>query len=209
MELITKPNKRFRFLLCVTDICSKYVWVVFLKYEKGITITSNFQNILDESKCNPNKRWIDKSSEFYNRSITTWLGKKRHRNVFTTSWRKICYCWRFIRTLRNKIYKYMTSISKNVYIDKLDDIVYKCNSTVAIIKMKPVDVKLNTSINSAKKLIIMILNLKLVIFREYQNTKIFLQKVTLQIPLKKFLWLKKLKTLFTKNNCKKNKSKRV
>ena len=101
----------------------------------------------------------------------------------------------------------MTSISKNVYIDKLDDIVYKCNSTVAIIKMKPVDVKLNTSINSAKKLIIMILNLKLVIFREYQNTKIFLKKVTLQIPLKKFLWLKKLKTLFTKNNCKKTNQK--
>ena len=75
MELITKPNKRFRFLLCVTDICSKYVWVVLLKYEKGITITSNFQNILDELKCNPNKRWIDKSSEFYNRSITTWPGK--------------------------------------------------------------------------------------------------------------------------------------
>ena len=73
--------------------------------------------------------------------------------------------------------------------------------------MKPVDVKLNTSINSGKKLIIMILNLKLVIFPEYQNTKIFLQKVTFQIPLKKFLWLKKLKTLFTKNNCKKTNQK--
>ena len=82
----------------------------------------------------------------------------------------------------------MTSISKNVYTDKLDDIVYKYNNTYrSIIKMKPVDVKLNTSINSGKKLIIMILNLKLVIFREYQNTKIFLQKVTFQIPLKKFL----------------------
>ena len=136
--------------------------------------------------------------------------KQRHRNVFTTSWRKIYYCWRFIRTLKNKIYKYMTSISKNVYTDKLDDIVYKYNNTYrSIIKMKPVDVKLNTSINSGKKLIIMILNLKLVIFREYQNTKIFLQKVTFQIPLKKFLWLKTLKTLFTKNNCKKRKSKRV
>ena len=46
----------------------------FFKIWKGITITSNFQNILDESECNPNKRWIDKSSEFYNTSITTWLG---------------------------------------------------------------------------------------------------------------------------------------
>ena len=52
---------------------------------------------------------------------------------------------RFIRTLKNKIYKYMTSISKNVYIDKLGDIVNKYNNTYhRTIKMKPVDVKLNT-----------------------------------------------------------------
>ena len=49
---------------------------------------------------------------------------------------------RFIRTLKNKIYKYMNSISKNVYIDKLDDIVNKYNNTChSTIKMKPVDVK--------------------------------------------------------------------
>ena len=49
---------------------------------------------------------------------------------------------RFIRNLKTKIYKYMTSISKNVYIDKLDDVVNKCNNTYhSTIKMKPVDVK--------------------------------------------------------------------
>ena len=48
---------------------------------------------------------------------------------------------RFIRTLKNKIFKYMTAISKNVYIDILDDIVNKYNNTVhRIIKMKPIDV---------------------------------------------------------------------
>ena len=52
---------------------------------------------------------------------------------------------RFIRTLKNKIYKYMTSISKNVYIDKLDDIVDEYNNTYhRTIKMKPVDVKDDT-----------------------------------------------------------------
>ena len=55
---------------------------------------------------------------------------------------------RFIRTLKNKIYKYMTSISKNVYIDKLDDIVNEYNNTYRTIKIKPVDVKDNTYINS-------------------------------------------------------------
>ena len=56
---------------------------------------------------------------------------------------------RFIRTLKTKIYKFMTSISKNVYIDKLIDIVHEYNSTYhKTIKMKPVDVKDNTYIDS-------------------------------------------------------------
>ena len=58
---------------------------------------------------------------------------------------------RFIRTLKNKIYKYLTSISKNVYIDELDDIVNKYNNTYhRAIKMKPIDVKDNTYINIDK-----------------------------------------------------------
>ena len=60
---------------------------------------------------------------------------------------------RFIRTLKNKIYKYMTSISKNLHIDKLDDIVNKYdNKYYKTIKMKPVDVKPSTYIDSIKKL---------------------------------------------------------
>ena len=59
---------------------------------------------------------------------------------------------RFIRTLKKKIYEYMTSISKNVYIDKLDDIVRKYNSTYhTSIKMRPVDVKDNTYIDFKKE----------------------------------------------------------
>ena len=60
---------------------------------------------------------------------------------------------RFIRTLKNKIYKYMTSLLKNVYIDKLYDIVNKYNNTYhKTIKMKPVDVKSNTYISSSKEI---------------------------------------------------------
>ena len=58
---------------------------------------------------------------------------------------------RFIRTLKTKICKYMTSVSKNVYIDKLDDVVNKYNSTYhRTIKMKPVDIKDNTYIDFNK-----------------------------------------------------------
>ena len=60
---------------------------------------------------------------------------------------------RFIRTLKSKIYKYMTSISKNVYINKLDYIVNEYNNTYhTTIKMKPIDVKDNTYINTDKKI---------------------------------------------------------
>ena len=59
---------------------------------------------------------------------------------------------RFIRTLKSKIYKHMTSISKNVYIDKLDDIVNEYNNAYhTTIKMKPIDVKDNTYINTDKE----------------------------------------------------------
>ena len=58
---------------------------------------------------------------------------------------------RFIRILKNKIYKYMISISKNVYIDKIGDRVNKYDNTYRTIKMKPIDVKSNTNIDSSKK----------------------------------------------------------
>ena len=73
MQLIGEFNKNFRFLLCVIDIYSKYAWVLSLKDQKGIAITQAFQNILDESGRKPNKMWVDKASEFYNRSMKSWL----------------------------------------------------------------------------------------------------------------------------------------
>ena len=58
---------------------------------------------------------------------------------------------KFMGILKNKIYTYMTSVSKNIYIDKLDDIVKRYNNTYhSTIKMKPIDVKSNTYIDSSK-----------------------------------------------------------
>ena len=62
IQLISYFNKGSRFLLCVTDIFSKYVWLVYLKYEKGATIVNAFQKVLDKSGCKPNKIWVDKGS---------------------------------------------------------------------------------------------------------------------------------------------------
>ena len=73
MQLISKFNKGFRFLLCVIDIFSKYAWVIPLKDKTGVSIVNAFQKILDKWRRKPNKIWIDKGSEFYNNSFKKWL----------------------------------------------------------------------------------------------------------------------------------------
>ena len=92
---------------------------------------------------------------------------------------------RFITTMKNKIYKHMTSISKNVNIDKLDDIVNQYNNTKhRTTKMKPIDVKDNTYIDFGKEV--------------NDNDPKFKvgDQIILQIGQKKFLLLKKLKIQF-------------
>ena len=152
MQLISKLNKGFRFLLCVIDIFSKFAWVVPLKYIIGISIVDAFQKILDKSGGKPNKILVDKGSEFYNNSFIKWL-KDKDIEVFSIHNEvKTVVAEGFIRTLKTKIYKYLTSMSKNVYIDKLDDIVGEYHNTYhRTIKMKPVDVKDNTHIDFEKE----------------------------------------------------------
>ena len=73
MQLISKFNKGFGFLLRVIDIFTKYAWVVPLKDKKGAGIVNAFQKILKKSDRKPNKIWVDKGSEFYNNSFKKWL----------------------------------------------------------------------------------------------------------------------------------------
>ena len=152
MQLISKFNIGFRFLLRVIDVYSKYAWVVPLKDKKGLNIVNAFQSILKKSDRKPNKIWVEKCGEFYNRSMKSWLEKNDIEMYSAHNEGKSVVAERFIRTIKNKIYKYMTSISKNVYIDKLDDIVHKYNNTKhRTIKMKPIDVKDNTYIDFGKE----------------------------------------------------------
>ena len=96
---------------------------------------------------------LGKGSEFYNRSMKSWLEKNDIELYSTHNEGKFVVAERFIRTLENKIDKYMTSVSKNIYIDKLDDIVSKYNNTYHnTIKMKPVDVKSDTYIDYSKEI---------------------------------------------------------
>ena len=119
MQSLSRKNKGIKYILCVIDLYSKYPFVIPLKDKKGISIVNAFD------KNNFKKRLSDNNIIMYS----------------TYNEGKSVVAERFIRTLKNKLYKNMTATGKNVYYDVLDDVVNKYNNTKhSTIKMKPIDV---------------------------------------------------------------------
>ena len=197
MQLISKYNKGIRYLLCVIDLFSRYAWVIPLENKKGETIVEGFEKILDDSNSKPNKIWVDHGSEFYNNKFKSYLKENNIEMYSTFNEGKSVVAERFIKTLKNKIYKHMTTIGKNVYIDVLHDIVKQYNNTVhSSIKMKPKDVTDIKYVEYSKKT-----NKKSTKFKVGDNVRIskyknIFAKVVHLIGLKKFLLLIKCRTLF-------------
>ena len=136
MQLISKFNKGFRFLLCVIDIFSKYAWIVPLNDKKGVSIVDAFQKIWDKSGRKPNKIWVDKGSKFYNNSLKKWLKGNDIEMYSIHNEGKSVVAEIFIRTL----------------VNEYNNIVNEYNNTYhRTIKMKPVDVKGNTYIDFKKE----------------------------------------------------------
>ena len=151
MQSLSRKNKGIKYLLCVTDLFSKYAFVVPLKDKKGISIVNAFDKIIKQSKRKPNKIWVDQGSEFYNNNFKKWLSDNNIIMYSTYNEGKSVVAERFIRTLKNKLYKHMTASAKNVYYDVLDDVVNKYNNTKhSTNKMKPIDVKNNKRVHIDK-----------------------------------------------------------
>ena len=132
--------KGIKYLLCEIDIFSKYAWVVPLKDKRGISIVNAFQKIISNGR-KPNKIWVDQCSEFYNNSFKDFLKINSIEMYSTYNEGKSVVAETFIRTLKNKIFKHTTVISKNDCFDVLDDFGNTYNSTVhRSIKMKPINV---------------------------------------------------------------------
>ena len=139
MQSLSKYNKVIKYLLCAIDLFSKYAWVAPIKDKKGTSIVNAFKKII--SKRKPNKIWVNEGSEFYNNTFKNFLKINNIELYATYNEGKSVVAVRFIRTLKNWIFKHMTGISKNVNFDVLDDIVNKYNNTVhKTIKTKPIDV---------------------------------------------------------------------
>ena len=129
-------------------IYSKYAWVVLLKYKKEITATLDFQEILDEFGRKPNKLWVDKGSKFYNRPMKLWLQDSDMEMYSAHNRVKSVVDERFIRTLKNKIYKYMICKILNDLDDRVNEYHNKYHTTI---KMNPVNAKSSTYINFNKE----------------------------------------------------------
>ena len=126
MQLISKFNKGIHFLLCVIDIFKKMRMSYSFGKQKMYYIYQCFSKVLHESNAIEMYSTHNEGEYFVVESL--------------------------IRILKNKIYKYMTSISKDVYVDKLDGIANKYNNTYhRTIKMNSVDTKTSIYINFDKE----------------------------------------------------------
>ena len=191
IQSLSKYNKGIKYLLYVIYLFSKYAWVLPLKDKRGITIVNAFQKIISKGR-KPNKVWVDQGGEFY-KLFKRFLKVNNIKMYSTYNKGKSVVAEGFIRTLKNKIFKHMTAISKTVYFDVLDDSVKKYNNTVhGTIKIKPIDVTSDSYAEYNEDFNKPCPNLKLVITSEFQNTKTFLLKDALKIGQKKFLLLVKL-----------------
>ena len=148
MQSLNKYNKGIKYFLCAINLFSKYAGVIPIEDKKGTSIVNPFKKIiLEKSEAEskgwrkPSKIWVDQGSEFYDKSFKDFLKINNIEMYSPYNEGKSVVAERFIRTLKNKIFKHMAAISKNVYFDVLDDIVDKYNNTVhRTIKMKPIDV---------------------------------------------------------------------
>ena len=122
MQLISKYNRGIRFLLWEIDLFSKFAWIVPERSKKELLL---LMSILDKLKRKPNNIWIDQDSESYNNSFKKLLKEKNIEMHSTYNEGNSGLAERFLKTLKNKIYKHITTMSKYVHFNVLDDIVDK------------------------------------------------------------------------------------
>ena len=133
MRAFSKDNNGVNFLLLVIDTFSKYGWIVPLKNKKGKTVAEALKTIFKERK--PEKLWTDKGKEFYNKDVEDLI------EIYSTeNEEKSSIVERWIRTMKEKMWKYFTDNNTYTYIDILPDLVEDYNNTVhSSIKMTPVE----------------------------------------------------------------------
>ena len=133
MKAFSKDNQGVTYLLWVIDIFSKYGWLVPLKDKTGKSVASALRVIFEERK--PEKMWVDKGKEFYNKDVKDLIELYSTENEEKSS-----VVERWIRTMKERMWKYFTDNNTNRYVDVLPDLVEDYNNTKhSSIKMTPVE----------------------------------------------------------------------
>ena len=129
MQYFSKNNDGFRYLLTVIDVLSKFAWAVPLKDKTGKSVATAFEKIVKESDRKPMKLWVDKGTEFYNNVMDQFLRENKIDRYSSESEFKAAVVERFNRTLKTNMYKYFTAKNTFRYVDVLDKLLHKYNST--------------------------------------------------------------------------------
>ena len=133
MTALKDYNDGYTFLLLVIDTFSKYGWIIPLKNKQGKTVAKALKNIFEERK--PEKLWTDKGTEFKNKNV-----KDLVELYSTENEEKSSIAERWIRTIKEKMWKYFTDNNTYKYIDVLPDLVEDYNNTVhSSTKLTPID----------------------------------------------------------------------
>ena len=129
MESLSSKNKNVEYLLCVMDVFNKYAWVKPLKDKKGKTVPNAFIEIVNESNRKPNKLWVGKGREFYNKLMQDWLDNSDVLMYSTHNEGNSVIAEKFIETLKYKIYKKMTANDSKSDLPYLNKLVDQYNTT--------------------------------------------------------------------------------
>ena len=134
-------NKGMRYALTVVDVLSKYAWVEPLKNKMGVVVTQAMQTILKRAGRKPQKIQTDEGKEFYNRTFQTLMKTQGIHHFSTSGDAKAAVAERFNRTLKEKLYCYVTAKNTVAYVQVLQSIVRGYNATEhRSISMAPEDV---------------------------------------------------------------------
>ena len=128
MHAFSKTNKGFKYILMVIDIFSKYGWAIPLKTKTGIEVTKAFSTLWSSTKP-PERLWVDKGKEFYNKRMKDLLDRYHIKIYSTENEEKSSVVERWNRTIKRIMWKYFTANNTNVYVNVLPDIINKYNNT--------------------------------------------------------------------------------
>ena len=139
MRAFANYNNGNTFLLLVIDTFNKYGWIIPLKNKKGETMVKAFKTIFEEGRI-PEKLWTDKGKEFYNKNMDNLRKLHKIELYSTENEEKSSIVERWIRTMKEKMWKYFTDNNTYKYIDVLPDLVEDYNNTVhSSTKLTPID----------------------------------------------------------------------